>query len=72
MHVCMLSCFGNVQLKPCGLQPVRLLVHEHFPGKNTGMGCHVLLQGISLTQGSSLMSPALAGRFFTTSATWEA
>ena len=24
-----------------------------FPGKNTGMGCHSLLQGIFLTQGSN-------------------
>ena len=37
-------------------------------GKNTGVGCHALLQGIFLM---SLASPALAGRFFTTSATWE-
>ena len=43
------------------------------PDKNTGMDCHALLQGIFLTQGSNhhLMSPALAGKFFTTSATWE-
>ena len=43
-------------------------------GKNTGVGCHAL-QGIFLTQGSNpclLMSPALGGRFSTTSATWEA
>ena len=26
----------------------------NFPGKTTGMGCHVLLQGIFLTQGSKL------------------
>ena len=25
-----------------------------FPDKNTGMGCHLLLQGIFLTQGSNL------------------
>ena len=25
-----------------------------FPGKNTGVGCHFLLQGIFLTQGSSM------------------
>ena len=24
-----------------------------FPGKNTGVGCHILLQGIFLTQGSN-------------------
>ena len=44
-------------------------------GKNTGVGCHALLQGIFLTQGSNLhlfMSPALTGGFFTTSTTWEA
>ena len=26
----------------------------YFPGKNTGLGCHFLLQGIFLTQGSNL------------------
>ena len=44
------------------------------PGKNTGVGCCALLHGVFLTQGSNpgLMSLALAGRFFTTSTTWEA
>ena len=45
------------------------------PDKSAGVGCHALLQGIFLTQGSNLclfMSPALAGGFFTTDATWEA
>ena len=28
-------------------------VHGDFPGKNTGVGCHALLQGIFLTQGSN-------------------
>ena len=43
-------------------------------GKNTGMSCHALLQGIfpSQIEPASLMSLALAGRFFTTYATWEA
>ena len=38
------------------------------------MGCHSLLQGIFLPQGWNLClpSPALAGGFFITSATWEA
>ena len=46
-------------------------VHGDSPGKNTGVGCHALLQGIFPTQGSnlSLMSPALAGGLFTTSTT---
>ena len=29
-------------------------VHRDSPGKNTGVGCHALLQGIFQTQGSSL------------------
>ena len=40
-----------------------------FPGKDTGVGCHFLLQGISPIPGSSFMSPAspsLASRFLTT------
>ena len=31
--------------------PTRLLGPWDFPGKNTGVGCHFLLQGIFLTQG---------------------
>ena len=39
------------------------------PGKNTGGDCHALLQGIL---NLSLTSPASAGGFLTTSASWEA
>ena len=41
-------CAGSLQfdsLKPYGLQPTRLLCSRDSPGKNTGVGCHVLLQG---------------------------
>ena len=44
-------------------------------GKSTGVGCHALLQGIFLSQGSNLHLLHLlnlAGGFFTTTATWEA
>ena len=34
-----------------GLQPTRLLCPRDSPGKNTGAGCHALLQGIFPTQG---------------------
>ena len=37
-----------------GLKPTRFLCPWNSPGKNTGMGCHSLLQVILLTQGSSL------------------
>ena len=33
-----------------GLYPARLLCPWDSPGKNTGVGCHFLLQGIFLTQ----------------------
>ena len=38
---------------PYGLQPARLLCPWDSPGKNTGVGCHFLLQGIFPTQGSN-------------------
>ena len=40
-------------LWPHGLQPIRLLCPWSSPGKNTGVGCHALLQGIFPTQGSN-------------------
>ena len=40
-------------LGPHGLQPSRLLCLWNSPGKNTRVGCHFLLQGIFLTQGSN-------------------
>ena len=36
-----------------GLWPTRLLCPWYFSGKNTGVGCHFLFQGIFLTQGSN-------------------
>ena len=38
-------------LQPHGLQPSRVLCPWDSPGKNTGVGCHFLLQEIFLTQG---------------------
>ena len=53
----------------CDSEPTRLHYPWDSPGKNTGVGCHALLQVVFSTQGSnlSLLSPALAGGFFTTS-----
>ena len=70
MYVCVRSCsvmFNSLQSH--GLSPARLLCPWNFPGKNTGGGCHFLLQGIFPTQGMKLcllVFPVLAGRFFTT------
>ena len=37
-------------LQPHGIQPARLLCPWSSPGKNTGVGCHLLLQIITLFQ----------------------
>ena len=37
----------------CNPMPFRLLHPSDFPGKNTEVSCHFLLQGIFLTQGSN-------------------
>ena len=51
---CMLSHFSCGQLfVTLWTWPIRLLCSCNSPGKNTGVGCHVLLQGIFLTQGSN-------------------
>ena len=49
------------QLSPtlCNSMVTRLLCPWNSPGKNIGVGCHVLLQGIFLTQGSNTGSPVL-------------
>ena len=49
-------------LQPFGLQRARLLCQWYFSGKNTGVGCHFLLQGIFPTQ---IHFSCIAGRFFT-------
>ena len=53
-------------LQPHGLWPAWLPCSWGFSGKDTGVGCHFLLQGIFPTQGSSPRFPAWTGRFFTT------
>ena len=50
----MLSCsVVSNSLRFHGLYPTRLLCPWDFPGKNTGVGCYFLLQGIFPTQGSN-------------------
>ena len=55
IFACSLSCFSRVRLF-ANLWTVahRLLYPCDSPGKNTGVGCHALLQGIFQTQGSNL------------------
>ena len=69
-YVCMLS---PVQLFAThALQSTRLLCPWNFPGKNTGVGCHLLLQGIfpiqeskpNLLQADSLPLSSLGNALF--------
>ena len=49
-------------------------IHGDSPGKNTGVGCHFLLQGIFLTQGSNPVPSfsCIDRRVLYHCATWEA
>ena len=55
-------------LWPHGLWPTGLLCPWDFPGKNSGVGCQFLLQGIFPTQGlnRNFCVSCIVGRFFTT------
>ena len=69
MYLVTQSCLTLCNIMNCS--PPGSSVHGDSPGKNTGVGCHVLLQGIFLTQG---LNPGLphAGGFFTVWTTGEA
>ena len=52
--VCTLSCVSRVRLFATPwMSPARCLCPWDSPGKNTGVGCHFLLQGIFPIQGSN-------------------
>ena len=70
---CCVLCFVLVAqscLTLCGPMDCSLpgsSVPRDFPGKNTGVGCHFLLQGIFLTSRDQTWVPCIAGGFFTES-----
>ena len=51
MHVCLAATVVSDSLWLHGLQPATLLYPWDSPGKNSGVDCRALLQGIFLTQG---------------------
>ena len=67
VYTCMLYSVMSDSLWPHRLWPTRLLCPWDFPGKNTGVGCHFLLQGIFLTKGWTHTSSVscIADVFFT-------
>ena len=75
-HACSVASGMSDCVQPYGLLlPTRLLCPWDSPGKNTGVGCHALLQGIFPTQGSNpnlLHLLHWQAGFIPLSATWEA
>ena len=54
MNLCVCVCVWSVAQSFLTLcEPTRLFCPWNSPGKNTGVGCHALLQGIFLIQGSN-------------------
>ena len=59
-----------------GLQPTRLLRPGDSPGKSTGVGCHCLLQLLSIPPDKTLIwkdicTPLFIAALFTVSKTWK-
>ena len=76
-HVCVCVCVKSLQSRPtvtkgCGLPGSS--IHENSPGKSTGVDCMPSSRGSSWPRNQTCVSyvSAGAGRFFTTSTTWEA
>ena len=67
MRVCMLSCSSHVQLFVSPWTAARQAsLSMGFPGKNTGVGCRFLLQGIFSIQTWNPCLLHLASKFFIT------
>ena len=53
LYTCSVAQLCPALCNPMDCTLPELLCPWSFPGKNTGVGCHLLLQGIFLTQGSN-------------------
>ena len=69
----MCSVVSKLFATPWTVQPVRVLCPWDFPGKNTGVGCQLLVERMDVLdpgiEPETLVPLALAGGFFTISAT---
>ena len=52
-YACSVTSAVSNSVQPHGPQPTRLRCPWDSPGRNTGVGCHALLQGIFPIQGSN-------------------
>ena len=57
---CLVTHHVQLFLDPMDCSPPDSSDHGIFLGKNTGVGCHFLLQGILLTQGLTLHWQAIS------------
>ena len=69
--MCLVAELCLTLCNPLYCSPTGSSVRENFPGKNTGVGCHVLLQGNFPTWHQTQVS-YIAGGFFTSWAMREA
>ena len=53
-ELCLVAQSCPTLYDPMDCSPPGFSIHGHSPGKNTGVGCHALLQGIFPTQGLNL------------------
>ena len=56
VRACSVNSVVSNSLQPYGVQPARILSPWDSPGKNTGVGCHALLEGIFLSQDQTQVS----------------
>ena len=73
--VCLVTQLSPTLWESMDCRPPGSSVHGDSPGKNTGVGCHALLQGIFSTQGSNpglIQVSHITGRLSTIWATREA
>ena len=64
MRECSVASFVSDSLWPHGLEPARLLCPWNSPSKDTRVGCHALLQGISQPRDQTQVS-CIVGWIFT-------
>ena len=62
--LCLVTESCPILRDPMDCSPPSSSIHRDSPGKNTGVGCHALLQGIFPIQGLNPDSH-IAGTFFT-------
>ena len=58
-HCCQVASVMSDSVRPHGLQPTRLLHPWDSPGKNTGVGCHFLLQCMKVESESEVIQSCL-------------